>query len=112
MDKNEFLVRFEGISAAKAGEKANLLLEVLRNADPDVQADLKKVDTETMDLGTTVVLVFGAPAIVAIAKGIANFVGRERPGKLYIETKDGKVIFSGDSGDAARIATAFAKNQR
>ncbi len=50
--------------------------------------------------------------IVAISKGIANFITRERPGKLHIETKDGKVIFSGDSGDAAKIAAAFAHIKR
>jgi hypothetical protein len=111
MDEKEFVIRFEGLSAAEAGEKAELLVEALRSVAPGVQADLMKTDAEAMDMGATVILLLSAPAIVAIAKGIARFIARERPGKLFIETPDGSVVFSGDSSDAAKIAAAFAQSK-
>ena len=109
MDGDEYVMRFKGLSAAKAHEQATRLLEALRTAAPGVQADLEKASNETM--GTTVVLVHDFLATAAIAKGIANFMACERPGKLQIK-KDGKVIFSGDSGDATCIAIAFARSRR
>lgn len=111
MDEDEFVIHFEGLSAAKASEMAALLTESLRSASPGVQAAVKKANAEAMDMGATVVLLLSTPAIVAIAKGIVNFIVRERPGKLSIETKDGRVVFSGDSSDAAKIAAAFANNK-
>jgi hypothetical protein len=108
MDQEEFLIRFEGLSDAEAGEKAALLVDVVRNAAPDARADRVRVRDDAQDLGATVLLLFGAPAVVAIAKGIASFIARERPGDLVI----GRVLFTGDSGDAATIAAAFAKGKR
>ena len=112
MNQEEFVVRFEGLTAAEAAEKASLLLEAVRDAEPSVQADLNKTDHHTQDMGATVILLLSAPAIVAISKGIAKFIARERPGRLIIETKDGKVLFSGDSSDAGKIAAAFARGKR
>jgi hypothetical protein len=109
---DEFVVRFEGLNAAEAGEKAALLVEALRGAAPSVRADIVRTDREAMDMGATVALLLSAPAIVAVAKGIASFIARERPGTLRIERKDGKVLFSGDSSDAAKIAAAFARGPR
>lgn len=112
MDEEELVISFAGLNAAEAGDKAALLVDALRDAAPEVQADRRRADGEAQDLGVTVALILGAPAIVAIAKGIASFIARERPGVLVIETKDGKVLFTGDSGDAATIAAALAKGKR
>jgi hypothetical protein len=109
MDEEKFVIRFEGLSAAEAAEKAALLVEGLRSAAPSVQADLMRTNIDAQDMGATVVLLLSAPAIVAIANGIANFLVRERPGNLFIETADGRVVFSGDSSDAAKIAAAFSQ---
>jgi hypothetical protein len=111
MDEEKFVIRFEGLSAAEMGDKAALLLETLRSTAPGVQADLMRTNTEAQDMGATVVLLLSAPAVIAIAKGIANFMVRERPGNLCIETADGRVVFSGDSSDAAKIAAAFAQGK-
>jgi hypothetical protein len=112
MDEEKFVIRFEGLSTAEMGEKAALLLETLGDVAPGVQADVVRTDTGAQDVGTAVVLLLSAPAVVAVAKGIANFMVRERPGNLYIETADGTVVFSGDSDDAAKIAAAFTQGKR
>jgi hypothetical protein len=109
---DEFVIRFEGLSAAEAGEKAELLVEALRNATPSVRAEVVKTNQEAMDMGATVLLALSAPAIVAVAKGIANFIARERPGELLIDGKHGQVRFSGNSSDAAKIAAAFSRSSR
>jgi len=111
MDEEKFLIRFEGISAAEMGEKGALLVETLRSTAPGVQADVVRTNADAQDMGATVVLLLGAPAVNAIAKGIANFMVRERPGNLCIKTGDGIVVFSGDSSDAAKIAAAFAQGK-
>jgi hypothetical protein len=109
MKEDEFFIHFEDLTAAEAGEKATLLLEALHSEDPSAQARIEKSQTETMDLGTIVVLMLSAPAVGTIARGIAKFMARERQGKLRIETKDGKIVFHGNSSDAAKIAAAFAR---
>lgn len=109
MKKHEFVIKFSELCFSQAGQKAMILLETLRSVSPDIQVRIVKNDSETMDLGSTLVLLFGTPAIIALAKGIAGFLARERPGTLLIKTKDEEVVFSGASSDAATIAAAFTR---
>jgi len=110
MDEQKFVIRFEGLSALAATEQAAMLQEVLKAAATDTRVDVVRDSGETMDMGATLVLLLGTPAIIAIAKGIANFIARERS-SLIIETARGKVVFSGNSGDAAKIAAAFGQGK-
>ena len=103
-----FVIRFEDLSPAEAGVQAAALREALLDASPDVQVDLNKADGETMDFGATLVLLLGTPAILAIAKGIAAYLARQRAGELVIE-HDGRVVFKGNSSDAARVAEALGR---
>ena len=105
-NEHEFVVRFEGLSSAEAGEQAQLLKEALLDASPEVSARIKRHGDETMDLGATLIVVLGTPAVIAIAKGIAAFIARERKGTLVIES-DGRVVFEGRSSDAAKVAEAL-----
>jgi hypothetical protein len=99
------IVRFQGVSVAEAGRKAAALRDDLLNASPSIHAEIRKEDQTTQDFGATLVLLLGAPAVVAVAKGIADYL-RRKPGKLSIEA-DGRVIFEGESADAARIVEAM-----
>lgn len=105
-----YKIRFENLSVAEAGTKAAQLRESLLREGVEVTAKLEKSDSTTQDFGTTLVLILGAPAAVAIAKGIANYLSRDRGG-ITIEA-DGKVVATGLTGkDAAKIAEAFAKKK-
>lgn len=104
--EQEVVIRFEELSTAQAGEQAQLLKDALLDTSPDVSARVERLGSETMDLGTTLILVFGTQAVVAIAKGIAAFIARDRKGKLVIE-RDGRVVFEGNSSDAAKVAEAL-----
>jgi hypothetical protein len=105
--EKSFKIRFENVSLAEGGIKASRLREKLLDTSQDVQAEIEKDDPSTQDFGATLVLVLGAPAMVAIAKGIADYLRRDR-GSISIEA-DGKIIAQGISGeDAARIAEAMS----
>lgn len=103
-----FILRFENISTATAGRKIAVLRQQLLDDCPGVQADIRKDDKTSQDFGATHVLVLGAPAVVVLAKGIEKFLSRDREGELVIE-RDGRLIFRGNSGDAALIAKAIGE---
>jgi hypothetical protein len=107
-ESRRFEIRFEDLSLADAGIKAADLRETLLDASPDVNVDLKKSDATTMDFGATLVLVLGTPAVLAIAKGISAYLAREREGTLVIE-ENGRVVFRGNSSDAAKIAASLGQ---
>ncbi len=107
-EPNTYRIRFEGLSLAEANVKAARLRQDILDSTSDVSATVEKDDPLTQDFGATIVLVLGTPAILAVAKGIANYLARER-GTISIDA-DGTVVATGISGDdAARIAEAFGK---
>ena len=114
MNSNQtFRIRFENATTAEANQRASELREILLDITPDVSVEVIKEDQSTQDFGSTLVLVLGAPAIIVIEKGIADYLSR-LGGSITIEDKSGKVIAKGiQSKDAARIAEAFSqKNKR
>lgn len=115
MEKQEFTIRFEGLSSAEAGVEAQRLREILANASPDIEVSQPRRERgESMDLGATLVLLLGTPAIIAVAKGVGAWIGQrgKRPGKLVFErvAANGSVerfCFDGESADAAKVAAAL-----
>jgi hypothetical protein len=107
----KFELRFEGLSPDKAGPKAmDLRLELL-DVSPDISVSIVKDDATNQDLGATIVLILGTPAIIAVANGIAAYLKRDRA-KISIY-KDGSVIAVDVSGnDAARIAEALGSMRK
>jgi hypothetical protein len=104
----KFVIRFEEISLAEAGIKASRLREDLLDIGLEIDVQLEKADPSTQDFGTVLVLVLGAPAIVAVATGIGKYISREHA-TISIEA-DGKIIARGLRGqDAARIAEVMSK---
>jgi hypothetical protein len=111
MGKQQLVLRFENLSAREAALAAQDLQNVLTEAAPGIEVAIQRDRAEAQDLGATLVLVLGTPAIIAVAKGIAGFIGKrgERSGTLVIERKgpDGRVervVFEGASADAAKLA--------
>lgn len=110
LQKMTFKIRFQDISLAEAGEKAARLRQEILDSSPNVRVQLEKEDPLTQDPGTILAIILAGPAIVEIAKGIANYLSRER-GKIIIE-KNGKIIAEGISGaDAARIMEALSSTK-
>jgi hypothetical protein len=110
-DLKKFVIRFQDEKPADAGIKVKALRKDLLEKSRDVQVGIRKDDSTTQDFGTTLVLVLGTSAVTAIAKGIADYLRRNR-GRIVIEA-DGKVIAENISGeDAARIAEAMSAHHR
>jgi len=112
MDNSETLViTFEDVPVSEAGQNVAALRDQLLDDCPGLKADIRKDDPTTQDFGVTLVLVLGAPAVVALAKGLANYLSR-RPNGTLIVKKDGDVIFRGDSKDTATIAKALGRKAK
>lgn len=113
MDNNKqvFKIRFKDVSIAEAGVRARRLRKELMDSSADVHVNIDKDDQSNQDLGSTLIVILGAPAITKIAKGIADYLSRDR-GKIIIE-RDGKIIAEGLTGkDAARIVEAMSSQKK
>jgi hypothetical protein len=111
MSAKEFEITFEDVMAADASMLAQDLERQLREAAPSATISLKKQRPDSQDFGTTLVLVFGTPVAIALAKSVGAFLQRHSGASIRI-TRSGEVIAKNlDSGDAAKIAEAFAGKQ-
>ena len=59
--------------------------------------------TDTMDLGATLVLILGTPAVLAVAKGIHDFISKQQD-RVVITTKDGTIVATGTAARNIDIA--------
>ena len=105
----ELTIHFDDLGPAEAGATAALLREALLDAVPGVSAEVRRGDAESMDMGATLILLLGTPALIAIAKGIGAFIARERPGRIRIKKGDTMIEVDGSSSDMARVAESLAK---
>jgi hypothetical protein len=99
---HQLRVHFQELTAAEASIAANQLAADLDALRPDVDISLVRVNEATQDLGTAVVLVLGAPAVVVVARGIANFLTK-RGTTARIETPNGCVVLTGDAVSSQQL---------
>ena len=94
---------------ATAGRGAQALADALREAEGVLEADRRKADETTMDLGAIVTVIATSGATLAIAQGIAAWL-RARKGASITVERDGKtgsikaVVAGIDAEAAVRIA--------
>src|SRR3712207_1802750 len=112
MDQRTYVLSFEGASTADANRYAAELRELLLDADPTVRAAQRRDRPETQDFGATLVLVLGAPAAVAVAKGIESWLAKRNTARLTVTTDTGQVILENvGARDAAAIIDKFLNSQ-
>jgi membrane-associated two-gene conflict system component 1 (EACC1) len=87
-----YIIRFEGLEAGDAGQAAESLRRTLIDEAPGVDARRARTDDDSMDFGTTLVVVLAAPAVVELAKGIAAWLARTHSSKVTITRQDGTVV--------------------
>jgi hypothetical protein len=108
MGDRELAIEFAGSLPAEAGKFAQNLKQELREVAPSAEISLGKARPDSQDFGTTLVLLFGTPVAIALAKAVTVFLQRNLGASITI-TKGGTIIAKNlDSKDAARIAEAFA----
>ena len=109
-ERTNFKIRFEEPSVAEAGNKAEGLRRDLSGVSRDVETRLEREDPSTQDFGATLVLILGAPAAVAVAKGIYEYLRRDG-GKLTIEA-GGNAVATHIAGEAlGKIQPAFSSRR-
>jgi hypothetical protein len=110
-EQQKLIIRFEDETVASANQKASELRYQVLDASPDVSTEIVKDDNSNQDFGATLVLIFGTPVAIAIAKGIADYIKRTGT-TITIEDGNGKVIAKNvNSADVARIAQAFGNKE-
>jgi hypothetical protein len=87
-----YTIRFEGMSAADSGRAADSLRRSLRESNPALVGKRVRADPEAMDFGTVLAVSLAAPAVVELAKGIANWLARTHSSKVTIIASDGIAI--------------------
>ena len=100
-----YTIRFDDLDAADAGRAAESLRRSLQDVDPTIQANRARTDPEALDFGTVLEVVLATPAIIELAKGIANWLSRTHSSKLTVVRPDGITVVENISAcDAADLA--------
>lgn len=90
---NGVVIEFSEDNKRAAGNSAQGLKEALENALSDsgekASVKLEKIDPNAQDIGTILGIVLAGPAVVAIAKGIADWMRRTGQGSITIVRPDG-----------------------
>lgn len=113
------VIRFPDDSPGEANLAAQRLSEFIHAEASAVEGTPPEITPRketgaTQDLGSTLVLVFGTPFAVAIARGISAYIGA-LGARVVIETPDGRVIASGDGVknlDVAKTVAALTASAR
>ena len=93
----EFTIGFVDANSADAGTYAADLKDHLAMVAPDVQARQLRTDPHAMDMGATLGIVLAAPAIVALAKGIADWLKMRGSKPKLVIYRDGKKLIELDN---------------
>ncbi len=113
MDQQRFIITFDQSSAADANRWASELREVLLDATEDVEVEQQRENPNSQDLGTMLQLAaIGAPAVVAVAKSLGNWLVKHREARIKIKTPHGEIDASNlASQDVMRLAEMLLATQ-
>ena len=85
----QFVIKFEDTSLAEANILAESLRSTILDSHSSVSVERRRDDQSAQDFGATLVLLLGPPSVVAVAKGIEQWLKRYQSAKLRIERPDG-----------------------
>jgi hypothetical protein len=104
MGQQIYTITFDNGSVADANRWASELKEYIETVS-DVEVKQQQDNPYSQDLGTTVVLIFGTPAVLAVAKALGNWLMRHREVSITIKTPEGEVVGTNlTSPDAMKLA--------
>ena len=92
MSELSYLLSVQAANLREGNGLAEELRTGLEQSAPGVTAERARERDDTQDLGTAVALVLSAPAVIAIARGIGQFLQKHQNASLEIKTKGGHVI--------------------
>lgn len=89
-DRQQYTLTFENGSVADANRWASELKEFILDATDEVEVEQERDNPYSQDLGTMLSLVLGAPAVIATAKAIGQWLNLHREASIRIKTKNGE----------------------
>ena len=105
MDQQTYIVTFEGISPSDAQRYAEELQDALLDASPDITVQRRRESPLTQDFGATLIVILGAPAVVAAVKAVGDWLMRRNNASLTWKNADGELLVQNiNSNDAAKLA--------
>jgi len=108
MSDQTYLLFFPGVSEAEANRYAEELREVLLDATSEIAVQRQRENPQAQDLGATLVLIMGTPALVAAVKAIGNWLQKRRSASLTIVTAEKKIVAENlTNKDAAQLLHLF-----
>jgi hypothetical protein len=111
MDKQTYLLSFVGVSPAEANHYAEELREILLDATDEIDVQRQRENPLTLDLGASLVLIMGTPALVAAVQAIGNWLQKRRSASLTIVTSEKKIVAENlTNKDVAQLLELFLKN--
>lgn len=90
MTEENYNIIFEGASIAEANKLAIELSDYL-STTANIQAIITKESEDTQDIGTIISIVLGSTSLVALAKGLSDWLIKKQSRKLTIK-KNGDII--------------------
>lgn len=87
-----FTIAFENVSPKDANILAASLTEWLASIDSSTTVRQISPSPDSMDMGTTILLILGSSSVVAIARGLGAWLARYKGSAITISTDQGKII--------------------
>lgn len=107
MDQQTYIITFEGVSHSDAQRYAEELQDTLLDATPDITVQRRRESPLTQDFGATLILILGAPAVVAVVKAVGDWLIRRNSASLTWKTADGELVVQGISSKNATDLAQF-----
>ena len=104
MDKQEFVLEFEGISKAEANMYAGELRDLLARATKEATVEQAQSDTNVQDFGASLIIgILGTPAVVILAKKIGDWMVRRNSAVITIKTSAGSIVAQNITSKDAKL---------
>ena len=112
MDYQTYTITFENVSSADANRYAEELRNALLDASDGVEVQRRRDNPRTQDVGSTLVLVLGTPAVVTVVKAIGDWLKLRHNASLTVETADKHIhVENISSKNAAELARILLEKQ-
>jgi hypothetical protein len=95
MSQMRFVLSFDEASADDANRYAAELQEMLLSRDPGITVEQARDDENAQDFGATLILILGAPAVVRVASGIADYLRKRTQVSISVKSPKGEVVATG-----------------
>ena len=113
MEEQTFLIDFAGVSERDANLYAEELRNALLDSAEEIDVDTRRPNQLSHVFGSSLVLVLGTPAVVIVAKAIANWLKLHKSASIDIRTSEGSIRATGlTSHEATEIIETALRPQR